>query len=202
MQYINEARRFQQLAGIINESQLNEEEQLAVVTNKVEDKLQDFENQLKSFANTVKPSPKDKELDEIILTLGALVAGAPGLLTFLGKGVDAIADVFTMGDVQKTAIGKALQTAGHKLEDSYLDGIAAVLTGFYPHLYEHQDVHDQTTDLYDHAHAIYAAIVGGAALVSGLGAAHAAGLVQALEAGASGLKTAEVIALAQKIAAA
>jgi len=35
-----------------------------------------------------------------------------------------------------------------------------------------------------------------------MGAAHATGVVQAIEAGASGLKTAEVIALAQKIAAA
>jgi hypothetical protein len=56
--------------------------------------------------------------------------------------------------------------------------------------------------LHDHCHAIYAAIVGAAAIVSGIGAAHTTGIVQALEAGASGLKTAEVVALAQKIAAA
>jgi hypothetical protein len=199
MQYINEAIRFQKLAGI-----LTEEEQVEVVADKVEDKMNDFKNQLQSFAKTVKPSPKDKELNEFepVSTVFTVIAGAPGLLNFLGKGADAIGKFFSGGAVQSTTIGKALQKAGHKLEHAYIDGIASILTAFFPETYANQNQHDETSVLHDHCHAIYAAIVGAAAIVSGMGASHATGVVKALEAGASGLKTSEVIALAQKIAAA
>jgi hypothetical protein len=197
MEYINEAKRFQKLAGILSEA-----EQVDAVTDKVEDKLEDFENQMKSFAKTVKPSPKDKKIDEIepVSALATLIVGAPGLLSFLGKGVDFIASAFSGGSVDETKVGQALQKAGHKLEHAYIDGIAQILTGFYPETYANQNQHDESSVLHDHCHAIYASIVGAAAIVSGLGAAHATGVVKALEAGAAGLKTSEVVALAQKIA--
>lgn len=199
MKYINEAKRFQKLAGILTEA-----EQVAVIADKIEDKLESFEDKLQAFAKNVKPSPKDKKLNEIdpVTTIATVIAGAPGLLSFLGKGVDWIASAVTGGDVDKTIIGQALQKAGHKLEHAYIDGIAQILVGFYPEAYANQNQHDETTALHDHCHAIYAAIVGAAAIVSGMGAAHATGVVKALEVGATGLKTSEVIALAQKIAAA
>lgn len=199
MQYINEAKRFQKLAGILNEN-----EQVTIVVDKVEDKMDAFKSQLQSFAKTVKPSPKDKELNEIepVSTIFTIIAGAPGLLSFLGKGADAIGSLFSGGKVKSTIIGKALQDAGHSLEHSYIDGIASILTGFYPETYANQNQHDKSSVLHDHCHAIYAAIVGAAALISGIGATQATGVISALEAGASGLKTGEVIALAQKIAAA
>jgi hypothetical protein len=200
MQYINEAKRFQKLAGIL----LTENEQVAIVTDKVEDKMDAFKNQLQSFAKTVKPSPKDKKLNELdpATTIFTIVAGAPGLLSFLGKGADVIGSLFSGGKVKSTIIGKALQDAGHSLEHAYIDGIASILTGFYPETYANQNQHDKSSVLHDHCHAIYAAIVGAAALVSGMGALNTTGVVSALEAGASGIKTGEVLALAQKIAAA
>jgi hypothetical protein len=196
---IQEAKRLQQLAGIITEA-----EQVDMVADKIEDKMDAFKSQLQSFAKTVKPSPKDKELNEIepVSTVATIVAGAPGLLTFLGKGADAIGSFFSGGTVNKTIIGQALQKAGHNLEHAYIDGIASILKGFFPETYANQNQHDERSVLHDHCHTIYAAIVGAAAIVSGMGAAHTTGVVQALEAGASGLKTAEVVALAQKIAAA
>jgi microcompartment protein CcmL/EutN len=196
-QAVKEMKRLQQLAGILNEEEANAEQA-------AEKGLASFEDQLQAFAKTVKPSPKDKKLNEIdpASTLFTLVVGAPGLLTFLGKGADAIGNFFSGGAVKKNMIGQALQKAGHKLEHAYIDGIAAILTGFFPELYANQNQHDETTALHDHCHAIYAALVGAAAIVSGIGASHATGVVQAVEAGATGLKTAEVVALAQKIAAA
>lgn len=196
-QSVKEIKRLQQLAGILNEEEANAEQA-------AEKGLASFEDQLQAFAKTVKPSPKDKKLNEVepASTLFALVVGAPGLLTFLGKGADAIGNFFSGGAVKKNMIGQALQKAGHKLEHAYIDGIASILTGFFPELYANQNQHDETTALHDHAHAIYAALVGAAAIVSGIGASHATGVVQAVEAGATGLKTAEVVALAQKIAAA
>jgi microcompartment protein CcmL/EutN len=196
-QAVKEMKRLQQLAGILNEEEANAEQA-------AEKGLESFEDQLQAFAKTVKPSPKDKKLNEIdpASTLFTLVVGAPGLLTFLGKGADAIGNFFSGGAVKKNMIGQALQKAGHKLEHAYIDGIAAILTGFFPELYANQNQHDETTALHDHCHAIYAALVGAAAIVSGIGASHATGVVQAVEAGATGLKTAEVVALAQKIAAA
>jgi microcompartment protein CcmL/EutN len=196
-QAVKEMKRLQQLAGILNEEEANAEQA-------AEKGLASFEDQLQAFAKTVKPSPKDKKLNEIdpASTLFTLVVGAPGLLTFLGKGADAIGNFFSGGAVKKNMIGQALQKAGHKLEHAYIDGIAAILTGFFPELYANQNQHDKTTALHDHCHAIYAALVGAAAIVSGIGASHATGVVQAVEAGATGLKTAEVVALAQKIAAA
>jgi hypothetical protein len=196
-QSVKEMKRLQQLAGILNEEEANAEQA-------AEKGLASFEDQLQAFAKTVKPSPKDKKLNEIepASTLFALVVGAPGLLDFLGKGADAIGNFFSGGAVKKNMIGQALQKAGHKLEHAYIDGIASILTGFFPELYANQNQHDEASALHDHCHAIYAALVGAAAIVSGIGATHATGVVQAVEAGATGLKTAEVIALARKIAAA
>jgi uncharacterized coiled-coil DUF342 family protein len=198
-QAVKEIKRLQQLAGIITEA-----EQVDMMADKIEDKMDAFKSQLQSFAKTVKPSPKDKKLNEIepVSTVFTVIAGAPGLLNFLGKGADAIGSLFSGGTVNKTVIGQALQKAGHKLEHAYIDGIASILQGFFPETYANQNQHDESSVLHDHCHAIYAAIVGAAAIVSGMGATHATGVVQALEAGASGLKTAEVIALAQKISAA
>jgi hypothetical protein len=197
MDYINEVKRFQKLSGILTEN-----EEISAIADKVEDKMEAFKSQLQSFAKTVKPSPKDKKLNELepVSTIFTVVAGAPGLLNFLGKGADAIGSLFSKGTVKSTVIGKAFQEAGHKLEHAYIDGIATILTGFFPETYANQNQHDKSSVLHDHCHAIYAAIVGAAAIVSGMGASNTTGIVSALEAGASGLKTGEVIALAQKIA--
>ena len=196
MQYINESIRMQKLAGLLTEA-----EETDNVVDKVEDKLEFFDDKLKAFAKSVKPSPKDGQLDEAAMTIAALIAGAPGFLTFLGRGANFIGKAFG-GSKDGNAVGKALIKAGHKLEHSYIDGIAAILTGFFPEAYANQDQHNESSVLHDHCHAIYAAIVGAAAIASGIGASHATGVVKALEVGATGLKSSEVIALAQKIAAA
>lgn len=200
---INEIRRMQQLAGIINESLHIKENEEDIVVNQIEDGLEDFAKDLKSFSKTVKPSPKNSQLKEFepVTTIATLIVGAPGILSFLGKGVDGIVKYFNP-QTEKTVLGQALQKAGRKLEHAYIDGIAGMLTGLYPNLYKNQDVHDERSVLHDHAHTVYAAIVGAAAIVTLGGAAHATGIVKGLETAAGGLKIGEVMALAKKIVAA
>jgi len=196
MELIQEAKRFQQLAGIITEAEANAEQA-------AEKGLIDFLGDLKSAASTIKPSPKDGEIKEGLLTLFAVTAGAPGLLSLLGKGADLVGQYFSQGAVNSTMIGSALQKAGHKLEHKYIEGIAFLLKKAYPERYNNQDPFDPSSPLHDAAHGIYAAILAAAAIGSGVEAASAVNLIiKGLEGGAAAFKTAEVVQLAQKIAAA
>ena len=190
-----EFSRMQQLAGLITEA-------VDPTEQNVEKELIDFLGDLKSASSTIKPSPKDGEVQEGILTIGALVAGAPGLLNLLGKGADSIGKYFSQGNVTSTKIGSSLQKAGHKLEHKYIEGIAALLKKAYPKKYTNQNPFDEKSELHDMAHGIYAGILAAAAIGSGVEAASAVStIVKALEGGAAAFKTAEVVQLAQKIAA-
>ena len=189
----NEIKRFQELAGIKAEN--SNPEQAA------EQGLEDFLGDLESAATSAKPSSQDSKVEEGLLTLGAVVAGAPGLLNLLGKGVDLIGKYFSQGTIDSTKVGTALQKAGHKLEHGYIKAIAKILTATNPKEYKGQDPFDESTPLHDIAHGIYASILTGAAVASGLEAANAVNLiVKGLEGGAAAFKTAEVVQLAKKIA--
>ena len=165
--------------------------------------LNDFLGDLKSAASSIKPSPKDGEIKEGLVTLYSLVVGAPGILDLLGKGADLIGQYFSGGAVQKTQIGTALQKAGHKLEHKYIEGIAYVLKKAYPQSYEGDNVFDEKSALHDAAHGIYAALLAAGAIGAGWQAADATNIiVKGLEGGAAAFKSAEVVQLAQKIASA
>ena len=186
--------RMQQLAGLITEA-------VDSIEQNVEKELEDFLGDLKSAS--IKPSPKDGEIQEGILTISALVAGAPGLLNLLGKGADLIGKYFSQGTITSTKVGSVLQKAGHKLEHKYIEGIATLLKKAYPKKYTNQDPFDEKSELYDSAHGIYAAILAAAAVSSGVEAGSAVNIiVKALEGGAAAFKTAEVAQLAKNIVSA
>jgi hypothetical protein len=188
--------RMQRLAGLITEA-----EAVDPIEQNVEKELEDFLGDLKSAS--IKPSPKDGEIQEGILTIGALVAGAPGLLNLLGKGADLVGKYFSQGTITSTKVGSVLQKAGRKLEHKYIEGIAALLKKAYPKKYTNQDPFDEKSELYDSAHGIYAAILAAAAVSSGVEASSAVNtIVKALEGGAAVFKTAEVAQLAKSIVAA
>jgi len=187
-----EFKRMQKLAGIITEDEIN-------VDQAAKKGLEDFLGDLKSAS--IKPSPKDGEIQEGLMTLYSIVVGAPGILNLLGKGADLIGNYFSGGAVQKTQIGQALQKAGHELEHKYIEGIAYILKKAYPKSYEGNDVFDKTSALHDDAHGIYAALLAAGAIGAGWQALDATNLiVKGLEGGAAAFKTAEVAQLAQKIA--
>lgn len=192
--------RMQRLAGLITE----EETKIDPSTDKnAEQGLKQALSVLKSEINSIKPSPQDKEIKEgAALTLG-LIAGAPGLINALGKSVNWVSKWFQKDKKTGTVVGNALKHWGHELEEAYLGVIGDMLKKAFPSKYRMQDVRDKTSALYDAAHGIYAALLIGAAVASGQGAmeAHNA-IVAGLEGGLGSFKTAEVINLAKKIAAA
>jgi hypothetical protein len=209
----------QKRAGIISESQYKELLFEAELEQDIEAELKQIASQLKSAAATAKPSPKDGELDEVLLTLASAIVGAPGLMSFLGKAADGIADVLKKGtdsavfksDTYKKggsvnippSIGNGLRKAGHALEEVYLESLGGWLKAAYPKTYEGQDVKDSKSKLHDDANKIYAGLLIAGAAAAGFEAINAADIiVKGLEGGAVALKTKEVADIAQKIAAA
>jgi hypothetical protein len=206
------------LRKYLAENRLLEEEGAA----ELEATLKSFASQLKSQADSAKPSPKDGEVNEIgITTILSLIVGAPGLMSFLGKAADGIADVLDKGldsevfkddtyqkdgseNIPKsTVVGKWLREKGHKLEEVYVDSLGGWLKTAYPKKYEGQDVHDKKSKLYDDAHKIYAGMLIAGAVGAGVDAVNATNaVVGGLEGGAATLKTKEVVDIASKIAAA
>ena len=155
---------------------------------------------LQQGAGTIKPSPKDGELEES-MTLG-LVVGAPGLISLLGKGVNGISSLFQKDNKKGTVVGNALKKFGHTLEGAYIKTIGTILQKAFPKTYAGQDVEDGTTPLHNAAHGIYAAMLVAAAVSSGMEAMEAHSIIsKGIEYGLSGFKSSEVVGLAQKIAA-
>jgi hypothetical protein len=155
---------------------------------------------LQQGVSSIQVSPKDGELEES-LTLG-LVVGAPGLISLLGKGVNGISSLFQKDKKSGTVVGNALKKFGHSLEHKYIDIIGGMVKAAFPKRYGEQDANDKSTELYKVAHGIYAAMLVAAAVSSGAEALEAHNLIgKGLEGGLSAFKSAEVVGLAQKIAA-
>ncbi len=197
-QLSEDLRRMQELAGIITEAV--DTQTKVDDTKDVEDALLNlFKGPMAAASKTIKPSPKDSDVQtEGVLTAIAAVVGAPGLIDLLGKSANFLGKQFTGSD--QNVIGVGLQKAGRKLEHKYIDGIAYMVKKAYPKKYGDQDPHDKSTDLYKTVHLIYAALLGGAAVASGIEAGKAVNIaIKGLEAGAAGFKTTEVVQLIQKI---
>jgi hypothetical protein len=209
----------QKRAGIITENQYKELLFEAELEQDIEAELKQLASQLKSASSTAKPSPKDGKLDEVLLTLASAIVGAPGLMSFLGKAADSIADVLKKGtdsaifkaDTYKKggsinippSVGNGLRKAGHALEEIYLESLGGWLKAVYPKTYEGQDVKDIKSKLYDDAHKIYAGLLIAGAAAAGFEAVQAADvIIKGLEGGAATLKAKEVIDIAQKVVAA
>jgi len=155
---------------------------------------------LQQGTSTIKPSPKDGELDES-MTLG-LIVGAPGIISLLGKGVNGMSSLFQKDKKSGTVVGNALKKFGHSLEHKYIEVIGGMVKVAFPKRYGQQDANDNSTELYKVAHGVYAAMLVAAAVSSGAEALEAHNLIaKGLEGGLSAFKSAEVVALAQKIAA-
>ena len=158
---------------------------------------------LKAETNNIKPSPQDKEIKEgVALTVG-LIAGAPGLIHALGKGVNWVSSFFQKDEKKGTVVGNALKKWGHELEEAYLGIIGDMLLKAFPTTYTGQSIEDKSSALYDAAHGIYASVLVAAAISSGMGAVEAHNtIISGLEGGLAAFKGSEVVGLATKIAAA
>jgi hypothetical protein len=193
------------------------------IENELVNKLKSLGSELKSKAEKTEVSPKDKEVNEIgFAGIGALVVGAPGLMSFLGKTANAIADVAKKGtdsavfdketykkggakNLTQTKFGKGLVDAGHKLEEFYLDSIGGWIAGAYPSKFKDQHVNGKVVDgseLDKITHQIYTGLLVAGAIGAAFEAVNAtSAIMSSFEGGTAGLKAKEVIDLAQKIAA-
>jgi hypothetical protein len=197
---IQEAKRFQKLAGITVNEEVTSTDPVAEKDAQIG--LKQALSILQSGENNVKPSSQDGKVDEAAgLALG-LVAGAPGLIGLLGKGVNAMSGIFQKDKKQGTVVGNALKKWGHQLEETYLKVIGDILIKAFPKTFAGQNIKDHNSNLYKTAHGVYAAMLAAAAISSGLGATQAHSTISAgLEGGLTAFKSSEVVSLAQKIAA-
>ncbi len=169
----------------------------AETSSEMFDALKTLSRAFEKKANTAKVSPKDKELDEGIITLGATIVGAPGLMTALGKGANYLGKAFGK---DKNAIGEFLKKKGHQLEEFYIESIGGWLQTAFPNRYKGQDVTNAESDLHKTAQKAYAAMLSVAAIGAGYEAGAAANVVKAgVEGGMAVLKTSEVVDIVRKL---
>ena len=153
---------------------------------------------LEKANDNVKPSPKDKKVEEGVITLGATIIGAPGLMTVLGKGANYLGKVFGK---DKNAVGEFLKKKGHQLEEFYIESLGGWIKAAFPNKYEGQDIKDKKSELHQAAQKAYAAMLTVAAIGAGYEAGVAASVVKAgVEGGMAVLKSSEVIDIIRKLA--
>ena len=152
---------------------------------------------LKSGINSIKPSPKDKELKEfepISLTVG-LVASAPGLIELLGKAINFISSPFLKDKQKGTVVGNALKHFGEEMEDVYLRTIASGLKAAFPQTFPME--YEKTNELGKAAKKTYMAILLTAGVQAGMSAVNAhSTIVAGIEGGMAALKASEAAEIA------
>jgi hypothetical protein len=159
---------------------------------------------LDAAEDKVKPSPKDKEVNEIgVLSIGAALVGAPGLISALGKGANIIGKAFGK---DKNVVGEFFKEQGKNLEEYYLKSIAGWLHARYPNKYkgqwdeEKEKPTSKNTELHKAAEKTYAAMLIAAAGVAGFDAASAKNaVVSGVEGGMALLKGKEVADIVSKL---
>jgi hypothetical protein len=191
----------QKRAGIITESQYKQKLSEVDVEDEMLAAMKSAAAMIDAGADKAKPSPEDGKLQEVgALTLSALITGAPGLLSILGKGANLIGKVFGK---DKNKVGEFLKEKGHQLEEYYIKSIGGWLKSAYPSKYKDQDPLDKSSSLYEAAHKIYGSLLLAAAGISGYEAGQATGIIQkGVEGGLALFKGKEVLDIAQKIASA
>lgn len=136
-------------------------------------------------------SKKDKELNEGVVTIAALIIGAPGLIKLLSKISEGIGWLFGLGGGDGNVISRALGKLSHYLHKKYIEGISIGLKKAYPSKYDKDKDGkvdgDMAEKLKKDATKAYAGILIAAAIATGIGAATAASSVVAA------LKSAEVV---------
>jgi hypothetical protein len=153
---------------------------------------------LKSGIDSIKPSPKDKELKEIepISLTAGVIASAPGLVTLLGKAVNFISNPFLKDKQKGTIVGNALKHYGEEMEDAYLRIIADGLKIAFPQTFGDIE-YQKNNELGKAAKKTYMAILVAAGVSAGMSAANAhSTIVAGIEGGMAALKAGEAAELA------
>ena len=150
-------------------------------------------------------SKKDKELNEGVVTIAALIIGAPGLIKLLSKISEGIGWLFGLGGGDGNVISRALGKLSHYLHKKYIEGISIGLKKAYPSKYDKDKDGkvdgDMAEKLKKDATKAYAGILIAAAIATGIGAATAASsVVAALKSAEVAVDIADVIVIGKALA--
>jgi hypothetical protein len=201
MQYINEAKRFQKLAGIITE-----EEQTSISNDtEIDTAMKAGLSALTSGGaslDEIKDDEQPKELNESIVGLiGSALLAAPKIVEWIGKAIGFISKPF-MKDKDENEIAKKIEHFGHKWEKLYLKAIMWVVkkTKFAQQLWLTPDKKIDEQKLLVVAKYIYAGILAlavGNAIKTVLGSASP--VIKAIETSLGGIKAGEIATIASKV---
>jgi hypothetical protein len=170
---------------------------------------EEIEKIFEEFLNN--PSNKNlikEEKEQIDEAIGGLIAGgilsAPKLLALLGKLIKKISKVFGK-DTSEEGVGAWIEKKGEQLEGTYIKLLMKVIqmTGLAKQVWKKEDGSVDKEKLHDTAEVIFAVILTVAAAAAGGTAISAlksgSGIMAAIEGGLTGIKSAEILAIVQKV---
>jgi hypothetical protein len=164
-----------------------------------------FEEFLNDSSNKNLIKEEKEQIDEAI---GGLIVGgilsAPKLIALLGKLIKKISKVFGK-DTSEEGVGAWIEKKGEQLEGTYIKLLmkAIQLTGLAKKVWKKEDGSVDKEKLHDTAEVIFAVILTVAAASAGGTAISAlksgSGIMAAIEGGLTGIKSAEILAIVQKV---
>lgn len=197
---LNEIKRLQKLAGIINEA---EENDTPVTDAEIDKAMKAGLDAIKDTSSLDEIEEKDKpqQLNEepITLIISALLA-APKLLSWIGKVVGYLSSPFT-GENEST-VSKKIEHFAHKWEGYYIKALvfAIKFTKFAKNIWMTPDKKIDQEKLLTTAKIVYAVILAlamGNAVGTVLGSASP--VLKAIEGALGGVKAIEIAQIASKI---
>lgn len=202
MKYINEAKRFQQLAGIITE-----EEQNAISNEdaEIEAAMKAGLSSLTSGGaslDEIKDNEQPQELNESIIALIASgLLAAPKIIEWIGKAIGFISKPFQK-DKNENAVAEKISHFAHKWEKLYIKAIIWVVkkTKFVQQIWMSPDGKIDEQKLIVIAKYLYAAILAvamGQAIGAVLGPASP--IIKAIEGSLGSVKAIEIAQIASKV---
>jgi hypothetical protein len=204
MQYINEAKRWQKLAGIITE-----EEQTTTSSTETDTEIDTAMKAGLSALTSggasldeIKDDEQPKELNEsVVVLIGSALLAAPKILEWIGKAIGFITKPFRK-DKDENEIAKKIEHFAHKWEKVYINAIIFVVkkTKFVQQIWMTPDKKIDEQKLLVVAKYIYAGILAiamGQAIGAVLGSASP--ILKAIEASLGSVKAVEIAQIASKV---
>jgi hypothetical protein len=204
MEYINEAKRFQQLAGIITEAETKQSAAPAddpEIDAAMKAGLSVLTTEAK-FLDEIKDENQPQELNESVLALiGSGLLAAPKIIEWIGKAIAFISKPF-MKNKDENAIAEKIVHFAHKWEKLYLKAIIWTVkkTKFVQQIWMTPDGSVDEQKLVVVAKYIYAGILAvamGQAIGAVLGPSST--VIKAIEGSLGTVKAVEIAQIASKI---
>jgi len=205
MQYINEAKRFQKLAGIITEEEQTTTPSGVETDAEIDTAMKAGLSALTSGGaslDEIKDDEQPKELNESVVALiGSGLLAAPKIIEWIGKAIGFITKPFRK-DKDESVIAKKIEHFAHKWESVYIKAIIWVVkkTKFVEQIWMTPDKKIDEQKLLVVAKYIYAGILA-VAMANAIGAVlgPASPIMKAIEGSLGSVKAIEIAQIAAKV---